>query len=265
MVTSKCKSFSIRLNPAYQNITLLSLITLVTHANAGQLPAKYMVLEAGASFVQHNTRTVIETMPMVNLPDNYSTSIQNNNGLVGLGFGYTLALPVQNSVLSTNRIGIFYDYYFATGLTGSIEKWQAITAYTYSFNNNSNTLWLDDQLDLFNWNNIVPFLELGAGASWNRAYGYNETPVPQNPLPDRRIDSASFASNTVTSFAWRAGAGVNLFVFWLPDQFHLGVLYRYVDRGTIKTGASANYPTVTNGIGAKIRSNDVVCTLTYHF
>ena len=225
----------------------------------------WVTLESGAAFTQNNSDTVVEYMPEVTVPDNYVTTHNDNVAILGLGAGYSMGEAKKNSWFPTNRLGIYYDYYFPATSSGHIEKYQNITAYTYKFKSHSNTLWLNDQLDLFNWCNIVPFIEFGFGPSWNTAYDYNQTPVAPNPLQDRRTQSAAFKNKTHTDLAWRTGVGVNFILSKNSDRFQIGVLYRYSDRGRAKTGSSANYPTVDKPLETKLRSNEVLGSLSYHF
>jgi hypothetical protein len=224
-------------------------------------------LEGGAAFMQESHNNTVEPMPGVNLPDNYRNTGSENTGVFGAGIGYEFTRAKAHTWFPSNRLGVFYDYYSPSAVSGQIEKWQTVTAYTYTIDVFSNTLWLGDQLDLFKWSYFTPFIEVGLGIAWNNASNYNERATPNNNDDrDECNGSAAFADHTTTSFAWRAGMGVNL---TLPcsscEHWNVGLLYRYADLGHAKTGASDHYPSVNKGIETELRSNEVLATLQYHF
>jgi len=215
-------------------------------------------LEAGTAFVNPGSGT-LEPMPNVDKPDNYSVTNFDTTAVLGLGAGYAF----KSETRPDNRLGLYYDYYSPSTLSGDIEKWEYITAYTYSYKISSNTVWRNDQQDLFNWHNIVPFIEFGLGVAFNSASDYNEVPVPENPLQDRRDQPAAFEDKTNTAFAWRVGAGVNFLLPWMDNQFRVGLQYRYTDRGEVKTGGSEHYPSMNQGLNTELRSNEVMASISY--
>ena len=85
-----------------------------------------------------------------------------------------------------------------------------------------------------------PFALVGVGSSWNRLYSYSETPTIPN-------DSAAsspypFSNNTMSSFAYELGVGVQRQLFMKPSsalQYFLSLEYRYINNGKGELGPSA--------------------------
>ena len=218
-------------------------------------------MEAGVAYMQADNQTVTQGTPLMDRPNIYVTNKIDNTAVVGAGLGFAFALAGEDDFFPATRLGVYYDYYIPTNVYGTIENEQSVIAFTYTLQARSNTLWLNDQLDLFNWNNIIPFLEGGIGIAFNSIYDYEETLVLENPGQSNK--SAAFESNSSTSFAWRAGAGVNVILPRGLERFTLGFLYRYSDRGDITSGPSETYPTQDKGLGTPSKSNDVMISLTY--
>ncbi|MGA2655726.1 MAG: hypothetical protein ABSF18_07085 [Gammaproteobacteria bacterium] len=244
---------------------LLCLSSGNAFADYDELDGLFLSIEAGVSFLDSPNNITVEPMPGVNFPDDYVNSGIDNVGIVGAGLGYAFTLNDDDDWFFENRLGLYYDYYSKGKVDGYINKWQTTKTYDYTFTVNSNTLWLGDQLDLFEWNELIPFVEVGLGIAWNTAGKYSETPLPEVPEQDRRDESAAFADHTRTEFAWRVGAGINVDLQDWTHGLTAGILYRFVDLGTAKTGASENYPTVVNSLETKLRSNELLGNIRYDF
>lgn len=227
-------------------------------------------LEGGYAFSIEPNDVNVKAMPSASLPDNYVSTDFNDQGVAGIGFGYQFDLSrtflsrinKNNSYqwFPANRIGLFYDFYIPATLSGQVNKWQDVAVYDYTYQVYSNTLWLNNQLDIIQYENIVPFIEVGIGNAWNNASDYKEYPLSSVPAQDIRVPKAGFTDNTQTAFAYRIGAGVNIA---FSSKATVGLLYRYSDLGQVSTGASANYPAMDTGVSSKLRSNQVFITLRY--
>ncbi len=237
----------------------LAIITspLSSFASSASHDGWWVNVEGGYGWGVTPHHTNVEAMPEVNLPDNYVSNQLGNNGTAGLGVGYQFIF--SHTWLPANRLGLIYDYTSQTKLSGHIDKWQEVTTYNYHYQASANTLWIDDQLDLFSYNNFIPFLEVGIGSAWNQTSYYREAALSNVPLQDVRSQTAAFANHTQTEFAYRVGAGVN---FRLTHQLNLGLQYRYDSLGSISTGNSKYYPTVAN-LDAPFRVNSVLLSLRY--
>jgi|GEM_PF-3738819 len=248
------------------------LISLLNTANAGtqgtpDVTRKWLTVEGGYDFSIDPNNVSVQSMPNVNLPDNYVSTGLGNRGFVGVGIGGQMKLPdthissAFSNAPRTDRLGIMYDYYAKASVSGRIDKFQIAPVYSYDFNVTSNVLWVDNQLDLIPLGTFLPFFDVALGAAWNKTSGYTEALLPGISSQAQRLQSAAFAPNTSTSFAWRVGAGGN---FAIDDHWTLGIIYRYSDLGKATTGNSANYPTM-GSISANITANEAVLSLRYNF
>ena len=196
--------------------------------------------------------------------DYYVTSIKSNTQSFGLSGGYEFSnifSGMNNRWFPSYRVGLAYDYYAPQKLSGVIDLYNSnLEGYTYQMKTHSNTLWLENQVDLVHVKNFTPFLELGVGAAWNTTKDYSETPVSSNVDP--REQSAALLNHTNRAFAYRTGIGLN----YQPKAsgLNIGLLYRYTDRGVAKTGASPNYAEITSLNSPRLRSNDVLLTFRYN-
>ena len=227
----------------------------------------WLALEGGVDFSMHSTHSNVVTMPGVNLSDNYLLNHIQNTWMVGVGAGYQLIRPqtllpsLAAQWLPSDRLGIFYDYYAPRQLSGVINKYMTDTAYTDHVTVHSNTLWLDNQLDIAHVHAFTPFIDLSLGVSRNSTAGYAEAPTADNLSP--RADSAAFGAHNNLALAYRAGFGVNYHLA-TAQPMDVGIMYRYTDLGRAKTGDSANYP-----IGAlssnHLTSNEVSLVFRSYF
>lgn len=248
------------------------LIALLNTANANMLAepnltGKWLTVEGGYDFSINPSNVSTQPMPNINAPDSYLSTLLSNRGFVGIGLGGTITLPdtflasVSSDAPRTDRLGLMYDYYADATVSGQINKYQTTPTYSNKFNVTSNVLWLDNQLDLIPLGTFLPFIDVAIGAAWNKTSGYEENLLPGVSTQRQRLQSAAFAPNTSTSFAWRVGAGGN---FAIDDHWTLGILYRYSSLGKASTGTSANYPTV-GSISADIAANEGLLSLRYNF
>lgn len=114
------------------------------------------------------------------------------------------------------------------------------------------------KLDLYRWQQFMPFVSAGAGVALNRVYDYVEGPIPGATLMQRRD---SFSSHNKTQFAGSLGAG---FDFDLNDKAQLSLGYELSYYGKAQTGSGQN---VLSGyhLNNKLNSNAVVLQGLYFF
>lgn len=96
--------------------------------------------------------------------------------------------------------------------------------FNYVFSQNS--LLANLKLDLYRWGRVMPYVNLGLGASWNQAKDKSPaTFTDENQLQD--ITSATARS---TSFSYTVGAGLD---FLMSERFWLSLGYSYNNFGGI--------------------------------
>lgn len=109
---------------------------------------------------------------------------------------------------------------------------------------------------LFEQNYIVtPWISGSVGIGFNRAYGYDNT-----PLIFEAVKNPNFGSHTKTAFAYTVGAGLQKS---LNDNWQVGVGYEFADWGKSQL-ASAPEQTLNSGLGLNhLYTNGVLLNVTY--
>lgn len=233
-----------------------------TTAPEGALSHWWVAIEGGYNFSTVNSNTLSEPMPFVFPPNDYYVSqARNDTGSVGAGLSYQFNLPgwekLSNQWFSTDRLGLFYDYYFPANIDGKIYKWESSTiGYDYQYVVVSHVVWLDNQLDIISWKKLTPFVDASIGSAFNTASNYSENPVELPPRP-----SAAFANNTSTQFAWRAGFGLNYALDAYKYVSQISLEYRYSDLGNVNTGTSGTYPSVNHALSQRLTNSEIILAL----
>lgn len=132
------------------------------------------------------------------------------------GFSYYTASPYEAA-------GI--DYFYSIPSMGNKEYSYSITSQRIFFENK----FLYEIPSIYgSTQNIFVYLSAAAGAAINRAYNYQETAIDPNTTA-----TGAFASNTVYSFAYSVGAGIEA---QLGKTIRLGLGYRFNDLGEVSLG-----------------------------
>jgi opacity protein-like surface antigen len=226
----------------------------------------WLTLEAGASFPNTSSTTNIVDM-QGSTPDDkayYTSSPASKavfSGSIGAGYQFVINLP--DKWVPYYRVGLFYTMTNASTINGQVAEYYASRppTYNYAYQVKSQALWLDHQVDLFSWKNITPFIDLSLGLAFNTTSGYNEMPIDN--YPSRQ--SPDFPSKTSTSFAWRAGLGINYALPLREKNMQLGILWRYSDLGEAITGTSSTMPSPGGGgaLSTPVHTNEVMMTFRY--
>lgn len=225
----------------------------------------WITMEGGYVFSTANSNSVSEPMPYASPPNDYYVSqARNNTGLVGVGVSYQFNLPHWEKLsmewFPTDRLGLFYDYYFPANIDGKIYKWESSTiGYDYHYTVVSHVVWLDNQLDIISWKKWTPFIDASIGCAFNIASDYSENPVELPPRP-----SAAFANHTNTQFAWRVGVGLSYALEWHKHVGHMSLEYRYSDLGNVSTGTSDTYPSVNHALSQRLTNGEIMLALRYN-
>ena len=114
----------------------------------------------------------------------------------------------------------------------------------YIFSQNS--LLANLKLDLYRWNRVMPYVNLGLGASWNQAKA-------QGPFTDNSDDPEAFIIGTgrSTAFSYTVGAGLD---FLVTERFWLSLGYSYNNFGHVQLG-KITYTTNPNNAPAPFTFN----------
>lgn len=90
------------------------------------------------------------------------------------------------------------------------------------------------KMDVYRWNRIMPFVNLGLGASWNRSKLQNPFLLDLNGQ-EINLNYLSFNTTRNTAFSYQVGAGLD---FLATDNFWLSLGYLYNNFGQIQLGTA---------------------------
>lgn len=165
---------------------------------------------------------------------------QNSNWLpaysLGLQYSYTSAMTVNGFVFIN-------DLPDAKNFT-----------YTYDISQHVPTVRL--KVDLYRWQQFMPYVAAGAGLAINRVRNYSDSPIPGATLMQRRY---GFTSSQHTQFAGSIGAGLD---FALSDKGQISVGYELSYYGKARTGLGQDV-LGANRLVNKLNANAVVVQGTY--
>lgn len=229
-------------------------------------PRIWMGFEIGAtaptSDNQTNT-TYMPNPPLAPLPDDYKETQRDGNLLLSALVGYEWDFDKEKGWFPSVRLALGYEYLTSSDVKANINKYQEETYYDYQYHIYSNVIWLDGQLDLFQnflYTYFVPFIDVGVGVAFNTSSGYDEMRISTD-VPVRQ--SADFENETTTSFAWRAGLGLD---YRSPEfkGWTLGIIARYSDLGDARTGKSETYPSIGD-LDVSLENMEALFILRYTF
>lgn len=196
-------------------------------------------------------------------PDYYSTqSITNQPGFF-FDSGYTWAhsadwFPYYTAMLQ-------YFYLPITTVKGSIDQYSLPNFRNYNYQYDISLLNIMGliKVDIYRWNNFLPFILAGAGVVNYDVSNYKENPTsgvtPRvNPL---------FSGNNGNNFSYELGIG---FDYILQKNLWLNIQYTYFNFGTIQAGPGTNYSTLTGtnydneSLKNKISAKGIFAGATYY-
>ena len=229
------------------------------HASSGKF---YLGAGAGELFVHGaNDNYIGSGMGWPN--DRYSVNSASDEAYFFLSAGYTWKRP--NDWLPYYSLGLRYMYVPQTTVKGTVNQYSLPTFknYNYQYNVKLQNVLGTLQLDVYRWQNFMPYLLVGAGVANYQTSGYSEQAL-SNVTP--RV-SPGFSNNSGNNFAYLLGLGID---YILRENIRINLEYNYGDYGTVKTGNGANTPTLTGmnysnaSLKNKITSNTVLLGVTFY-
>tara|TARA_R110000868_G_scaffold339250_1_gene599971 strand:+ start:121 stop:915 length:795 start_codon:yes stop_codon:yes gene_type:complete len=226
----------------------------------------YLGITAGASLARNG-----DDNPTIhydgNIRDSYSTnSSYSTRPVIGANTGFEF-IPEKGSPTFSVGLGLYTTpspYSFYGHIDEETPGDPTALLYGSHFNVVSTRVMAEGKL---NWvlGVFSPFIDAGAGISWNRAKRYQETPMSPIYPP-----LAPFGDKTSTNFAYQLGFGIS-YSFnteeddsedFLQDRISLG--YRYTNLGTVAFGIRGyQYPYSLNM--GNFTTNDVYLTYVHFF
>ncbi len=127
--------------------------------------------------------------------------------------------------------------------------------YSYNYKVQHTYLALKGKLLVNTINRFIPWICGSVGIGFNHTYGYSNTPLIYEAVPN-----PNFASRTQTAFSYTVGAGVQK---TLNAHWQIGAGYEFADWGKSKLGRAAGQ-TLNSGLGLNhLYTNGVLFNLTY--
>lgn len=168
-------------------------------------------------------------------------------------------IPLNTKRLAALDIGV--GYYLPSALTGTGQLVQGADAasasvYQYSYNVLNRQLLLESRL-LFNFKQgFYPYVALGLGAAFNKAYNY-KTNVP--PFYEY---TPYYANRSQSNFAYMLGAGFDL---TLLNNWRAGAGYRFSGLGKVNLGRGSidSIPIATTLIQSNLNASQIFLQLTF--
>ena len=215
---------------------------------------KVATLTLGPDFVYQggsHTLTLLPPFQNTYASNEQWKAVGDFGGFLGIEHPLTEYLSVQTGIAG----------YGNTSLPISGNVWQfALPEYnnfTYSYRVSHGRLLFSNKL-LTHWNrypDLLPYFSLELGAAFNRASGYQETPITALAIP-----MSPFRSHSKTSFSWAIGIGGD---YTVRPHIRVGVGYQFADLGGAKLGTTLAETTTQTLSVAHLWSNQLRFQLSY--
>ena len=164
--------------------------------------------------------------------DSFYNPTISASGLFDIGVGYQVNNWLRFDVTGEYRGGGHFQALEQVGVPSTTSQF----ADFYRGDISSLIVMFNGYVDLGTWYGVTPFVGAGVGWASNRLSGVTDTGfaytgggAPGSPT------GGFFGNGTTDNFAWALMAGLD---FNVTENLKLELGYRYLDYGTIKSGAS---------------------------
>lgn len=129
-------------------------------------------------------------------------------------------------------LGLNYLYGLTSSVSGSVQQFSLpqFENYQYEYDVQSQALFGLLKIEIYEFENLTPFISGGLGAAWNHFSDYHET-ANENVTPRVPPD---YDNNTHSDFAFLLGIGVN---YWFgveeEEDWRVSLEYNYADLGNV--------------------------------
>jgi opacity protein-like surface antigen len=215
-----------------------TLVPFTAHA----YPSLDLYLTGGAAFTHLSNNSTVQMNDF--LVNNYFTRTQSKTGpLLGLGIGHTFTPIAQPLSIALNLAGYYTDYATVEGTEYPFANDGIYDSLNYKFRAQSYAAMVESRFiyTSYEWQ---PYVLAGIGCSWNRLYGYSETPSINSLTAATAQDT--FTGNTLAAFAYEAGIGVQRVLYndnTHNIQYSAAVDYRYFNYGKGELGTAPSQTT----------------------
>lgn len=195
--------------------------------------------------------------------DQFSTAT-NTQAVIATEIGYRWRNAKQwipgRQWFPAYAVSFYYNHLFSTDIGDQIEQYSipAFTNYHYNWKASADVLLAVAKLNLIEYEQFSPFVQVGLGGSLNHACQYNETAYP-NVTP--RV-SPAFSNYTTSGFAYDLGAGID---WQFHPHFSLSLLYQFQNLGSLQSGKGASTWSGDTLHSDTYQTNLALLKLDYHF
>lgn len=216
----------------------------------------FIGLGAGAAFPQVNSYKYINTGSSWPA-DAYHFQTVSDPAVINAAIGFTW--PTCKALIPYFNLAANFTYVSPSTLSGTIDQYSlpGFDNYHFSYDVAQKTFFLMFKADLYQWKYVMPFVNVGAGLTYNQTSDYRETPL--NQVTAR--DSPGFGSKTATNLACTVGAGLD---FVLQSKLLLSLEYRYGNFGSANT-THGNLGYGESRLNTKFNSNQLLLSANYYF
>lgn len=193
----------------------------------------YVSADIGAAWSDANGSMTVNNgsnfPPPANV-DLYSIASGDARALLGISAGYRWQRNEQT--LPSYSLALRYQHLFTQPIKGTIDQYSLpqFNNYSYSWGIEADVISLYSKIDLMNYKNLMPYVDVGLGVSFNQSTTYQETAFV-NVTP--RI-SPAFVSHTRAQFAYNVGAGLD---YQIRPQVIVSLGYEYQSFGRVSSGS----------------------------
>lgn len=206
------------------------------------------------------------------LPDNMTVNnggpVPYDNDLFSVSHGRDTALAIQagyewqrpTSWLPVYSLGLQYEHFWVHSMSGTITQYSLpeFLNYSYSWDNQIDTISLYTKLHLLECGLLRPFVTGGVGLAINRSGQYYESAF----VGATQRYSPGFGRHTQTNLAYNLGVGIE---YSFSSELGLSLAYTYENLGDLRSGNGVNtwaadYLTLKN-----FQVNMLTVGMTYRF
>lgn len=253
----------------YKKLTMVLLSVAAidsVHATSSALQSTtintpwFVGIEVGALWP--NTPSVMTVANGSNYPspynvDRYSADLGSDAALSAM-LGYQWHR--QTEWIPAYTLALRYQHLMANDLAGEITQYSSpeFLNYDYRWNVHSDLLSLYSKIDIHQYGDFTPFVDLGLGLALNHSGRYQET-AKAGVTP--RI-SPAYQSHSQSEFAYNLGFGID---YALAAQWRVSVSYDYQNLGRFQSANGVSTWSAERLNMGEYKANTLSAGVTYYF
>lgn len=162
--------------------------------------------------------------------DRYLNTDSDNTGQISGFAGYQWRRP--DVFIPAISLSFEYTYTFPVNIQGVIfvNNLPDTQNFTYQYDISQQIFMPKLKVDLYQWQQWMPYISGGLGVVLNRVSNYSDSPIPGATVMDRNY---GFNTATKTQFAASAGVGLD---YWLNSNSQISAGYEFSYYGKARTG-----------------------------